>query len=138
VARKPQFIFVRFLRASVVASTLSITQHNTVAQTSDGAIGKSLYEAKCGACHSVEANRLGPLHRGVVGRAVASVPGYNYSPALQKLGGVWTPERLELWLENPQAMAPGSNMFFTVDDPVQRRQIIAYLSTLLPRQSLEK
>jgi cytochrome c len=101
------------------------------AQTNDAAIGKSLYEAKCGACHSVDANRVGPMHRGVVGRPVASVPGYSYSPALKKLGGVWTPERLDLWLQNPQAVAPGSAMFFTVDDPVQRREIVAYLSTLL-------
>ena len=72
------------------------------------------------------------MHRGVVGRMVASVPGYSYSPALKKLGGVWTPERLDLWLQNPQAVAPGSAMFFTVDDPVQRQEIVAYLSTLLP------
>jgi cytochrome c len=62
---------------------------------------------------------------------VASVAGFDYSPALKHLGGVWTPQRLDLWLQNPQAVAAGSSMYFTVDDPEQRRQIIAYLSTLL-------
>jgi cytochrome c len=120
-----------FVTCTTLAALMCVT-HLAIAQDSnDVAIGKSLYEAKCSACHSVDANRTGPLHRGVVGRPVASVPGFTYSPALQRLGGVWTPERLDLWLQNPQALASGSTMYFTVDDPVQRRQIIAYLGTLL-------
>jgi cytochrome c len=104
--------------------------HDATAQDSNEAIvGKSLYEAKCSACHSIDTNRTGPLHRGVVGRPIASVPGFAYSSSLKQLSGVWTPERLDRWLQNPQAMAAGSSMYFTVDDPVQRRQIIAYLST---------
>lgn len=94
--------------------------------------GKDLYEAKCGGCHSVDQNRIGPLHRGVVGRVIASVPGYEYSAAIKKLRGTWTPERLNKWLQGPQAVAPGAKMFFTVDDPGQRRDIIAYLITLTP------
>jgi cytochrome c len=107
--------------------------HCALAQTSsDPVIGKSLYEAKCGGCHSVDANRIGPLHRGIVGREVASAPGYDYSRALKQLHGVWTAERLDAWLQGPQMLAPGSKMYFTVDDPVQRREIIAYLAKLLP------
>ncbi|HEY4318834.1 MAG TPA: c-type cytochrome [Herbaspirillum sp.] len=92
--------------------------------------GKSLYEAKCGGCHAVDANRVGPLHRGVVGRKVASVPGYEYSQALKQLRGIWTRERLDKWLQGPQDMAPGNNMYFSLDDVAQRRDIIAYLATL--------
>ena len=121
----------RTLRTHLVAAALSLPAFGATAQTNDVMAGKLLYEARCGACHSVDANRTGPLHRGVVGRPVASVPGFDYSPALKHLGGVWTPGRLNLWLQNPQAVAPGTAMYFTVDDPVQRRQIIAYLSTLL-------
>ena len=149
--RKPTFLanvivrtmirsgFTRVLALSLATAVLSIAAYDCCwAQSNDVAIGKSLYEAKCGACHSVDANRVGPMHRGIVGRLVASVPGYSYSSALKNLGGVWTPERLDLWLQNPQAVAAGSNMFFTVDDPVQRRQIIAYLSTLLSPASNAK
>jgi cytochrome c len=101
------------------------------AQAAGDAIrGKVLYQAKCGGCHSIDENRIGPLHRGVVGRAVASVPGYEYSDALKKLGGTWTPERLDTWLQGPQAVAPGAKMFNTVDDSDQRRDIIAYLMSL--------
>jgi cytochrome c len=115
----------------VLAALLCVTLHATAQDSNDAVIGKALYEAKCSACHSADANRTGPLHRGVVGRPVASVPGFSYSPALRRLGGVWTPARLDLWLQNPQAVASGSTMYLTVDDPVQRRQIIGYLSTLL-------
>src|SRR3546814_4760764 len=48
--------------------------------------GRVLYQGRCGGCHSVETNRIGPRHRGVVGRPVASVPDYDYSPALKQLG----------------------------------------------------
>jgi cytochrome c len=93
----------------------------------DAAAGKALYEAKCGACHSVDANRTGPRHRNVVGRKVGSLPDYDYSLAIRKLGGVWTVARLDRWLQGPQAMAPGTKMVLMVSDAQQRRDIIAYL-----------
>lgn len=93
----------------------------------DDAVGKAQYVAKCGGCHSLDANRIGPAHRGVIGRRVASVPGYAYSAALRKLGGVWTTKRLDQWLQGPQQLAPGSKMYLTVPDMAVRRDIIAYL-----------
>jgi cytochrome c len=92
--------------------------------------GQALYRNKCGGCHSVETNRTGPRHRGVVGRRVASVPGYDYSPALRQLGGRWTPARLDTWLSDTQKMAPGSRMYLALDDVSQRRLIIAYLQSV--------
>jgi len=100
--------------------------------TGDIAASKALYEGKCGGCHSVDANRIGPLHRGVVGRRVASVPGYAYSLALRKLGGAWTAARLDQWLQNPQRLAPGSKMYLSVSDPAQRTAIIGYLRSVSP------
>ena len=96
----------------------------------DVAAGQALYQSKCTGCHSVDADRIGPRHRNVVGRKVASVPGYDYSPALKKLGGVWTPSRLDRWLSGTQKMAPGSKMYIEIDDPTQRRLIIAYLQSV--------
>jgi cytochrome c len=96
----------------------------------DVVAGQMLYQNKCAGCHSVDADRVGPRHRNVVGRPVASVPGYSYSPALKKLGGVWTPARLDQWLSGTQKMAPGSKMYLEVDDPVKRRQLIAYLASV--------
>jgi cytochrome c len=94
------------------------------------AAGQAFYEAKCGGCHSVDENRVGPRHRNVVGRKVASLTDYDYSPAIRKLGGVWTAERIDVWLQGPQAMAPGAKMFLSVPDAQQRRDIIAYLASV--------
>jgi cytochrome c len=48
----------------------------------DAARGEVLYQG-CQDCHSIEKNDVGPMHKGVVGRAAGTVPGYNYSPALR-------------------------------------------------------
>lgn len=96
---------------------------------------KAAYQATCGGCHSVDTNRVGPLHQGVVGRKPGSVPGYAYSSALKKLTGVWTPGRLDRWLQNPTKFAPGTKMYLSVPDAGQRAKIIAYLQSVSPPAS---
>jgi cytochrome c len=114
--------------AAVAAVTLGFPRPGFAAD--DASAGQALYQSKCTGCHSVDADRIGPRHRNVVGRKVASVPGYDYSPALKKLGGVWTPARLDQWLSGTQKMAPGSKMYLEIDDPAQRRLLIAYLKSV--------
>jgi cytochrome c len=91
--------------------------------------GKVLYQG-CAACHSIEDNDLGPRHRGVVGRKAGTVPDYNYSPALKGSGLTWTETNLDHWLQNPSVLVPGTKMFFKMDDPQSRADIIAYLKEL--------
>jgi cytochrome c len=98
------------------------------APAGDANHGKILYQA-CAACHSVDENDIGPLHRGVVGRLAGSVPDYNYSAALKKSGITWDETQLNRWLVNPSAMVPGTKMFFKLDDAQMRADIIAYLKT---------
>jgi cytochrome c len=117
-------IWIGLAAAAVVATSASAQAAGSAAA------GKALYEAKCGGCHSLDANRIGPRHRGLIGRKVASVSGFDYSDGLKKLGGVWTLARLDTWLQNPPAMAPGAKMFLTVPDPRQRHEIIAYLASV--------
>lgn len=100
-----------------------------LAQT-DAATGQKLYTQKCAICHAPNQNKIGPLHKGIVGKKIASVPGYAYSAALKKLQGTWTPAALDKWLANPQAVAKGSKMVLQVADANQRKAIIAYLATL--------
>lgn len=115
------------------AAALSVPAPRAAAQSAgDPARGRALYESRCGGCHSLDANRTGPRHRGVVGRAVASVPGYDYSPALRQVGGTWTTDRLDRWLQGPQRMAPGTRMYLSVPGAGQRRDIIAYLASASP------
>jgi cytochrome c len=114
-------------------AALSILAPRASAQSAgDVTRGHALYESRCGGCHSLDANRTGPRHRGVVGRAVASAPGYDYSPALRRVGGTWTAGRLDTWLQGPQRMAPGTRMYLSVPDAGQRRDIIAYLASTSP------
>jgi cytochrome c len=116
-----------------IASAVFLAPIGAIAQPrSNLADGQMLYESKCGGCHSLDANRIGPKHRGVVGRKVASAPDYDYSPAIRKLAGVWTQDRIDRWLQGPQAMAPGTKMYFQVSDPAQRKAIIAYLAANSP------
>ncbi len=91
--------------------------------------GQRLYQRQCGACHSLDQNRVGPRHRGVVGRAAGSISDFRYSAALQKLDLVWTVDALEDWLANPSAVAPGTAMGFRLRKREDRAAIIAYLAT---------
>ena len=118
---------------SAGAAALSILAPQAAARSSgDLARGRILYESRCGGCHSLDANRTGPRHRGVVGAAVASVPDYDYSPALRRVGGIWTADRLDTWLQGPQRLAPESRMYLSVRDAGQRADIIAYLANTSP------
>lgn len=91
---------------------------------------------KCSSCHSFESggpNRIGPSLAGVVGRKVASVAGFAYSPALQQYGGTWTPDRLNTFLAKPSREVPGTRMTFAgLSDVRERADMIAYLHSLSP------
>jgi cytochrome c len=92
----------------------------------DAARGEVLYQG-CQDCHSIEKNDVGPMHKGVVGRAAGTVPGYNYSPALRNAKIVWTEQNLDKWLTGPQEFIPGTKMFYEVKDPQDRADLIAFL-----------
>ena len=100
----------------------------------DVALGQSTVAQECGACHSFVADApemVGPSLYGVGGARVASSPGYNYSDALRKAGGNWTYERLNHWLFDPAAFAPGTLMSYAgIQDTQTRADVIAYLRTL--------
>lgn len=89
--------------------------------------GRDLYESRCAGCHSLDANRIGPKHRGVLGRKAGWVPGFTYSPALENSPVVWNDETLMRWLTNPQEIIPGQRMNFRVSQRQDRADIIAYL-----------
>jgi cytochrome c len=94
--------------------------------------GADIYEAKCGACHSLDSNRIGPKHRGVFGRESGVVPGFRYTAALKKLNVVWNAQTLDRWLRSPTAMAPGTAMGYRLTVPQDRADVIAYLKQQSP------
>jgi cytochrome c len=96
----------------------------------DPARGEKIYD-RCMACHSLDRDRTGPHHRGVVGRRVASVSGFNYSPAMRKAGKagmVWDEATLDKFLENPTKFMPGTHMTYAgIKNAQERADVIAYL-----------
>jgi cytochrome c len=93
----------------------------------DATRGAALYDDKCGACHSLDANRVGPAHRGVYGRKAGSAPGFDYSPGVKASKVIWKEATLNQWLTSPQDFIPGARMGFRLSDPQQRADVIAFL-----------
>ncbi len=91
--------------------------------------GAGLYETRCGACHSLDANRIGPAHRGVFGRRAGIAPGFTYSPALKASGLTWTAVNLDLWLTAPTKLVKGTSMGFRLGSAQERADVIAYLAS---------
>ncbi len=89
--------------------------------------GARLYQAKCGSCHSIATNKIGPAHKGVFGRKAGMAAGYNYSPALRSSNITWNAATLDQWLQGPQKMVKGARMFMSVPNTAERAAIIAYL-----------
>lgn len=92
---------------------------------------------QCYSCHSAEPGETdgleGPNLAGMVGRAIAAQPGFDYSPAMRAFAdrhGRWDAALLDRFMADPQAVVPGTGMagYPGLDDPEQRRTIIEYLS----------
>lgn len=75
--------------------------------------GAQVFRA-CVACHTLspdEGNKAGPTLAGIFGRRIATLPGYNFSPALKKLDIVWSPETVSKLFEiGPAHYTPGTKM----------------------------
>jgi len=89
----------------------------------------------CQTCHTFnkgEPNKIGPNLWDVTEEQIASVPGYQFSSALEKdKNEKWDPEKLNQWLANPQSFAKGTKMTFAGFPKAQdRADVIAYLNTL--------
>ena len=110
-----------------LAAVFALASAAPTAAAADATHGKELYESRCGGCHSLDANRVGPAHRGVYGRKAGSAPNFNYSNAVKNSTVVWEEKTLDAWLTNPQALIPGQRMNFRVAAPEDRADIIAYL-----------
>ena len=100
----------------------------------DAARGEKLFKGRAAQCHTSNqggANGVGPNLWGLVGRHSGTVEGFAYSKANAESGVVWTPEVLDVYLENPKKFMPGTKMSFAgIKKPQERADVIAYLETL--------
>ncbi len=85
----------------------------------------------CDSCHTLESgggHSAGPNLHDIVGKDIARFDDFPYSDALKNLDGTWTPEKLDKFLLDPQAFAPGTVMMFGgFKDPADRQAIIRHL-----------
>jgi cytochrome c len=127
--------FIAFVAFLCLAGPSFANESETMKRlaTGDAVAGKNIAKV-CAACHSLEAGggpRVGPNIYGILNSDVASVPGFNYSDALIKHGGKWSPERLDAFLGNAMQVVPGTSMGFPgIADAQDRANLIAYLNTL--------
>jgi cytochrome c len=94
--------------------------------------GAEIFRA-CIACHTLrpdEGNKAGPTLAGIFGRKIASLPGYNFSPALKQMNIIWTPETVaKLFEVGPAAYTPGTKMpEQTIGSAEDRKALVEFLA----------
>jgi cytochrome c len=119
-----------FRAAAALGLTLSLT---AVAQADgDAARGQARFQ-DCAACHKLEAgsNDVGPSLHGIFGRKAGTLSDFRYSPAMKRSGISWTPETLDKFITEPQAMVPANRMPYAgMASPSDRADLIAYLEKM--------
>jgi cytochrome c len=96
----------------------------------DAARGEVRFQ-DCAACHKLEAgaNNVGPSLHGIFTRKAGDIADFRYSPAIKRSGIVWTPETLDKFITDPQALVPGNRMPYAgMANASDRADLIAYLT----------
>jgi cytochrome c len=117
----------------LVGSALLIVVLTTATFGEGSHQGKELFQTRCGGCHSLDADKVGPRLRGVFGRAVGSVQTFSYSDAAKASHVTWNEETLDKWLAEPDSVIPDNDMSFRLDNARERAAIIEYLKHLDPK-----
>lgn len=101
-----------------------------VLASADLAAGENQFK-KCASCHKLDANGIGPGLMGVVGRPVASHPGFAYSEAMighKADAPNWTYDALDQFLTAPAKVVSGTKMSYAgLKDQEDRVNLIAWL-----------
>ena len=121
-------------KLSVLATTALLAFSGAAFADGDPAAGEKVFK-KCSACHAVGAgakNKVGPELNGIVGRKVASVEGFKYSPAMTEFGAgdkAWDAATLDAYLADPKSYIPKNKMAFAgLKKADERADVIAYLN----------
>jgi cytochrome c len=87
----------------------------------------------CAACHKLVAdiNDVGPSLHGIFGRNAGELASFRYSPAMKRSGISWTPETLDKFIADPQAMVPANRMPYAgMANAADRTDLIVYLQKM--------
>ena len=120
------------LHHRITGAGLALLLSVPCAQAQSPDAGKKAYQ-ECIACHAVEkgVNGVGPSLAGIVGTKAGDVEGFRFSGPMKRSGVVWTPENLDKYIADPQAVVPGSRMPYSgMSDAKMRADLVSYLVTL--------
>jgi cytochrome c len=111
---------------------LTLLMSVTANAAGDAARGEARFQ-DCAACHKLETgvNNVGPSLHDVFGRKAGTIADFRYSPALKRSGITWTPETLDKFITDPQAMVPANRMPYAgMANANDRADLIAYLEKM--------
>ena len=114
-----------------IATALSVLLLAGAARADGDAIRGEARFQDCAACHRLEAgtNNVGPSLHGILTRKAGEIADFRYSPAIKRSGIVWTPETLDKFITDPQALVPGNRMPYAgMANASDRADLIAYLT----------
>jgi cytochrome c len=119
---------INAIRGTAALSMLLLA--GAVRADGDAARGEARFQ-DCAACHKLEAgaNNVGPSLHGIFTRKAGEIADFRYSPAIKRSGIVWTPETLEKFITDPQALVPGNRMPYAgMANASDRADLVAYLT----------
>ena len=114
---------------AIVALFVTLQLAGVARADGDAARGEARFQ-DCAPCHKLEAgaNNVGPSLHDIFTRKAGELADFRYSPAIKRSGIVWTPETLDKFVTDPQALVPANRMPYagmaSADD---RADLIAYL-----------
>jgi cytochrome c len=114
-----------------VATAFSVLLLAGAARADGDAVRGEARFQDCAACHRLEAgtNNVGPSLHGILTRKAGEIADFRYSPAIKRSGIVWTPETLDKFISDPQALVPGNRMPYAgMANASDRADLIAYLT----------
>ncbi len=116
--------------AAATAAAEPLPDFGKVLPAADIAHGKEV-AGRCQQCHDETKggpNKVGPNLWGVLGRARATHPGFDYSSAMNANHDPWSFDKLFRYLKAPQLEVPGTKMSFAGLRSTQDRiDLLAYL-----------
>jgi cytochrome c len=120
--------------AAIIAAAALTFAAPAMAVEGDATKGEAVFK-KCGTCHEIGKNKIGPNLAGVIGRQPGTLADYKYSKAMIDFGQgkVWDEALLTTYLHNPKEVVKGTKMAFVgLKSDEDIANVIAYIKSAAP------
>jgi cytochrome c len=120
---------MRSIARATAAFAITLLMVGAARAEGDAVRGEARFQ-DCAACHKLAdgINDVGPTLHGIFGRSAGELASFRYSPAMKRSGITWTPETMDKFIADPQAMVTGNRMPYAgMASATDRADLIAYL-----------